>query len=72
MDKIAWVAFLCQQFHQSMFAIPGIQFEGQPDEQATGYDSEGDTYPLVYANDEQYNEQQEYHNKSSGKDEEVL
>ena len=66
------MAFLSQQFHQSVFSIPGIQPEGQPDKQRTGDNSERNTYPLVHTSNEQYNEQEEQHNKTTSEDEQVL
>ena len=72
MDQVTGVSFLRQQFHQAVFAVPGIQPEGQPDQQGTGDDSERNAYPLVDTRDEQDDEQEEYHDQAAGKDEQVL
>lgn len=72
MDQVTGMTFLCQQFHQAVFTVPGIQSEGQPDKQGAGYDSERDAYPLVDACDEQDDKQEEHHDKAAGKDEQVL
>lgn len=48
MDQITRMAFPRQQLHKAVFTIPGIQAEGQPDQQRTGQESERNAYPLLH------------------------
>lgn len=47
MDQVARMAFLRQQLHQPVLAVAGVQAERHPYQQAAGYDSERNAYPLV-------------------------
>ena len=51
------------QFHQPVFAVPGVQREGLPYEDGGRYRTEADTYPLA---DADHVEDDEYGKFSSG------
>ena len=60
------------QFHQPVFAVPGVQREGLPYEDGRRCRAEADTYPLVDADHVEYDEQDEESQQTSAEDEEVL
>ena len=60
------------QFHQPVFAVPGVQREGLPYEDGRRCRAEADTYPLVDADHIEDDEQDEESQQTSAEDEEVL
>ena len=60
------------QFHQPVFAVPGVQLEGLPYEDGRRCRAEADTYPLVDADHIEDDEQDEESQQTSAEDEEVL
>ena len=60
------------QFHQPVFAVPGVQREGLPYEDGGRYRTEADTYPLADADHVEDDEQDEESEQTSAEDEEVL
>ena len=60
------------QFHQPVFAVPGVQREGLPYEDGGRYRTEADTYPLADADHIEDDEQDEESQQTSAEDEEVL
>ena len=60
------------QFHQPVFAVPGVQREGLPYEDGGRYRTEADTYPLADADHIEDDEQDEENEQSSTENEEVL
>ena len=60
------------QLHQPVFAVPGVQREGLPYEDGRRCRAEADTYPLVYAEHIEDDEQDKESQQTSAEDEEVL
>ena len=60
------------QLHQPVFAVPGVQREGLPYEDGRRCRAEADTYPLVYAEHIEDDEQDEESQQTSAEYEEVL
>ena len=60
------------QFHQPVFAVPGVQREGLPYEDGGRYRTEADAYPLADADHVEDDEQDEESEQTSAEDEEVL
>ena len=60
------------QFHQPVFAVPGVQREGLPYEDGGRCNAEADTYPLVDTDHVEDDEQDEECQQTSAEDEEVL
>ena len=60
------------QFHQPVFAVPGVQREGLPHKEGGRCRAEADTYPLVDTDHIEDDEQDEESKQTSAEDEEVL
>ena len=60
------------EFHQSVFAVLGIQGEDLPYEDGSRYYPEADTYPLVNPNHIEDDEENEQNQQPTNKDEEIL
>ena len=60
------------QFHQPVFAVPGVQREGLPYKEGGRCRAEADTYPLVDTDHIEDDEQDEESQQTSAEDEEVL
>ena len=60
------------QFHQPVFAVPGVQREGLPYKEGGRCRAKADTYPLVDADHVEDDEQDEENEQTSAEDEEVL
>ena len=60
------------QFHQPVFAVPGVQREGLPYEDGGRCRAEADTYPLVDADHVEDDEHHEDGQQAAREDEEVL
>ena len=60
------------QFHQPVFAVPGVQREGLPYEDGRRCRAEADTYPLVDADHVEDDEQDKEGQQSTREDEQVL
>ena len=60
------------QFHQPVFAVPGVQREGLPYEDEGRCRAEADTYPLVDADHIEDDEQDKEGQKPAHEDEQVL
>ena len=60
------------QFHQPVFAVPGVQREGLPYKEGGRCRAKADTYPLVDADHVEDDEQDEESQQTSAEDEEVL
>ncbi|MBR8712535.1 hypothetical protein IX318_000365 [Porphyromonas levii] len=71
-DKVSGMAPRRSQFHQPMFAVPGVQREGLPHKEGGRCRAEADTYPLVDADHVEDDEQDEESQQTSAEDEEVL
>ena len=71
-DQVSGMAPCRSQFHQPVFAVPGVQREGLPYEDGGRCHAEADTYPLVDADHVEDDEQDEESQQTSAEDEEVL
>ena len=72
MDQITRMAFPRQQLHKAVFTIPGIQAEGQPDQQRTGQESERNAYPLVHTGYIKDDHHKQHRDKPARKNKKVL
>ena len=60
------------QFHKPVFAVPGVQAEGKPDQHRSRRNAESDTYPLIDPCHVEDDEHHEDGQQAAREDEEVL
>lgn len=70
--QVTGMASCGTQFHQPVFAVPGIQREGLPYKDGGACRTDADTYPLVGSDHIEDDEQDKEGQKPAHEDEQVL